>query len=72
MSERTPTRNNHWKGVFQVLDVNNTGRLDAEDLRLMFPDPDIDVDGMLEEVLGEKGDELFLEVDDLVNLCMTT
>jgi len=27
----------HWRGVFQVLDKNNSGKLDKDDLMELFP-----------------------------------
>jgi len=42
---------NHWKGVFQVLDVQNTGQLTLGDLQELFPESsEEDLNAMLTEV----------------------
>ena len=59
---------NHWKGVFQVLDANNTGKLDVADLMELFPGND---QKQLEQMLSEHvPDTMSLAEGDYVKMMM--
>lgn len=58
----------NWKGVFQVLDIDNTGELNADDLNDLFHDnANEGINAMLSEVVP---DTMALTPDDFVKLMM--